>query len=149
MSPEHRSRPRYHRRNDPLRPRRKCRPSRALPWQHIAPERMATSVRNMRVENWPYPTVVIECARCNRRKEWSCARFVETYQGRMLPDVLREVAAGCDRLDRLSAKPCLAVYPQLSSEVTKDGSNQQIPGRISRMMTATFHTVQYRLWVDG
>jgi|MDTD01.2.fsa_nt_gb hypothetical protein len=70
----------------------------------------------MRVENWAFPTVVVECKRCERQKEWTRERFIREFHGMMLPDVLRKVAVGCDRLHRLSAVPCEAVYPQIASQ---------------------------------
>jgi len=68
----------------------------------------------MDVEAWQFPTVVIECVRCDRKKTWSHERFLAEFAGMKLPDVLRTVASDCDRIHRLSAKPCLAVYPQLT-----------------------------------
>lgn len=74
------------------------------------------------VESWPLTTVIIECQRCSRRKEWSRAKFLTEYSGMMLPDVLRAVASDCDSVHRLSAKPCQAVYPQLAQSGTATGA---------------------------
>ncbi len=69
----------------------------------------------MKAKDYPFKSVRVSCAKCDRRGRYSHAAFVELVGPEtMLPDALARISADCpQRQTTLAYDQCMALYADL------------------------------------
>ena len=78
--------------------------------------RLALSVSSgaIAIAEFPGPLIEVHCPRCDRRERYAKAHLVERFGAEVrLPDLLRDLAAGCPARNSLNYQSCSAIYPAL------------------------------------
>lgn len=73
------------------------------------------STGSISLATYPHELVRIACRKCDRRGQYRRAALIKRFgSDRAMPDLLRDVAAGCPKMVDFGTDRCAAHYPDLS-----------------------------------
>lgn len=74
----------------------------------------------MKASDYPFPSVRISCAKCDREGRYTRATFVELVGAKTeLPDALERISADCPKRQSGAAyDQCMALYSDLAAKMS-------------------------------